>query len=159
MLYYDRQTAAALKEVEMALEMDPKFPIGHFWLGRIYTFQGKFAEAEEEFQKIGDLRTWTPAMAAMGFLYGKWGKPEKAGQILEEFAALAKKGNYASGYAIAVVYAGLGDKERTFAYLDKAYAERSNWLVWLNNDPRWNVVRAEPRFKELVRKVGLPVSK
>ena len=77
MLYYDRQTAAALKEVEMALEMDPKFPTGHFWLGRIYTFQGKFAEAEEEFQKIGDLRTWTPAMAAMGFLYGKWGKPKR----------------------------------------------------------------------------------
>ena len=80
MLYYDRQTAAALKEVEMALEMDPKFPIGHFWLGRIYTSQGKFVEAEAEFQKIGDLRAWTPAMAAMGFLYGKWGKPEKAGR-------------------------------------------------------------------------------
>jgi serine/threonine protein kinase/tetratricopeptide (TPR) repeat protein len=159
MLYYDSQIAAALKEVGMALEMDPKYPIGHFWLGRIYTMQGKFAEAEAEFQQIGDLRAWTPAMAAMGFLYGKWGKREKAEAILEEFAALEKEGKYASGYAIAVVYAGLGDKEQTFVYLDKAYAERSHWLVWLNHDPRWDIVRAEPRFKDLVRKVGLPASK
>ncbi len=158
MLYYDRQIAAALKQVGMALEMDPKFPIGHFWLGRIYTMQGKFADAEAEFEKIGDLRTWAPAMAAMGFLYGKWGKPEKAGRILEEFSEMAKEGKYTSPYAIAVVSAGLGDKEQALAYLDKAYSERSNWLVWLNNDPRWDIVRAEPRFKELVRKVGLPVS-
>ncbi len=159
MLYYDGQIASALKAVEIALEMNPEFPIGHFWLGRIYTSQGRFLEAEAEFQKIGELRAWTPAMAALGFLYGKWGKPEKAGEILEEFAALAKEGKFASGYAIAGVYAGLGDKERTFAYLDQAYAERSNWLVWLNNDPRWDVVRVDPRFKELVRNVGLPVSR
>ena len=157
MFYYNGQTGPALKAVGMALEMDPKFPIGHFWLGRIYTTQGKFAEAEEEFQKIGDLRAWTPAMASIGFLYGQWGKPEKAEAILEEFAAMAKAGKYASSYAVALIYAGLKDKERTFALLDKAYAERSNWLVWLNNDPRWDGVRQDPRFKEVVRKVGLPL--
>ena len=158
MLYYNSQTGAALKAVGMALEMDPKFPIGHFWLGRIYTSQGKFAEAEEEFQKIGDLRAWTPAMAAIGFLYGQWGKPEKAQAILDEFAALAREGKYASSYGVAVVYAGLKDKERILALLDQAYVERSHWLVWLNNDPRWDAFRSEPRFRELVRKVGLPVA-
>lgn len=158
MLYYSNQTDAALKAVGIALEMDPKFPPGHFWLGRIYTSQGKFDEAEQEFQKMDSLRKWTPAMAAMGFLYGLWNKPEKAEAVVQEFDALAREGKYASSYAYAAIYAGLKDKERTFAYLDKAYAERSHWLLWLNNDPRFDGVRQEPRFKELVHKVGLPVS-
>jgi hypothetical protein len=97
-------------------------------------------------------------MASIGFLYGRWGKPEKAVEIVQEFAALDKDGKFASNFAVAVIYVGLGDTEKTFVYLDKAYAERSNWLVWLNNDPRWDSVRNEPRFKELVRKVGLPVA-
>jgi hypothetical protein len=57
-----------------------------------------------------------------------------------------------------VIYAGLGDRERVFSYLDAAYREKSHWLVWLERDPRWDGVRADPRFRDLVRKVGLPPS-
>jgi len=71
---------------------------------------------------------------------------------------MTKAGRYASSYAVGLIYAGLGDKDETLACLDKAYAERSHWLLWLNNDPRWDVVRQEPRFKELVRRVGLPAT-
>ena len=70
---------------------------------------------------------------------------------------MKKNGRYASSYAVAVVYAGLGDKEKALHYLDEAYRERAHWLLWLNRDPRWNVVRREPRFLNLVRRVGLPV--
>jgi len=158
MLYYDGQTDAALKAIRTALEMDPKFPLGYFWLGRIYTSQRNFDQAEQEFQKVPGLRAWTPMMAAIGFLYGQWGKRDEANAIVQEFAALTVQGKFASSYAVALVFSGLGEKERALDYLDKAYAERSHWLLWLNNDPRFDLVRKEPRFKELVRRVGLPVS-
>ncbi|MEO8035458.1 MAG: hypothetical protein ABI837_13565, partial [Acidobacteriota bacterium] len=156
MLYYYGKTDQALKRVRMALEINPKFTLGYFWLGRIYTHQLKYAEAEVELQKIGALKDWTPAMAAQGFLYAMQGKRAKAEVVLGEFANLEKDGKYASSYAIGVVYAGLKDTEATFRALDAAYKERSHWLVWLKRDPRWGSVRSDPRFRELVRKVGLP---
>jgi serine/threonine protein kinase/tetratricopeptide (TPR) repeat protein len=156
MLYYYGEVDAALKSVRTALEMNPKFPLGHFWLVRIYTSQGKYAEAEAELGKIAELRTWTPAMAAAGFLYGLRGKRKEAEEVLRGFTDLRRQGKYASSYAIAVVDAGLGDKERALAHLEDAYRERSHWLVWLKRDPRWESLRREPRFQNLVRKVGLP---
>ena len=95
-------------------------------------------------------------MAAQGFLYGLQGKRAEAEAVLRQFADLAKDGRYASSYAIGVVYAGLKDTEQTFHALDEALKERSHWLVWLKSDPRWDSVRSDPRFRELVRKVGLP---
>ncbi len=156
MLYYYGKVEEALKSVRMALEMDPKNPLAHFWLVRIYTSQGKYAEAEAELENIGVLRTWMPAMASAGFLYGLRGKRTEAESVLQQFADLKKQGKFASSYAIAVVDVGLGEKDRALAHLEDAYRERSNWLVWLKRDPRWQPIRADPRFKELVRRVGLP---
>ena len=155
-LHYYQRNVEALRAVTLALEMNPKFPPGHFWLGRIYTSEGRYTEAETALQNIGPLRTWTPAMAVLGYLYGKSGRMNEARAILKEFEDLARRDRYASGYAVAVVYAGLGDTERAFAFLDAAYRERSHWLVWLNRDPRWNDMRADRRFQSLVKKIGLP---
>ncbi len=156
MLYYYGKTDEALKAAKAALAINPKFPPAHFWLGRIYTSQSRFKEAEDAFQNIGPLRTWTPAMAALGFMYGKSGRRTEAKAILGEFDDLVRQGRYPSSYAIAAIYAGLGEREQVFKNLDAAYRERSHWLVWLKRDPRWDDVRSDPRFVALVRKVGLP---
>jgi tetratricopeptide (TPR) repeat protein len=155
-LYYYGKSEEALKAVRTALEMNPKFPLGYFWLGRIYTSQGRYAEAEAALKKIGPLRTWTPAMATLGYLYAKSGRRREAEEVLGEFGGLARQGRYPSSYAIAVIYAGLGDEDEVFRRLDDAYRERSHWLVWLKRDPRWDDVRGDARFVQLVRKVGLP---
>jgi serine/threonine protein kinase/Tfp pilus assembly protein PilF len=154
--YYSGHSDEAIRFVKIAIEMNPKFPLGHFWLGRIYTSEGRYQEALGEFTAVGALRNWQPTMAALGFLYGVWGKPAYARKILDEFDALAKQGHYQSSYAVGLVYAGLDDRPETFRRLEKAYAERSHWLVWLKLDPRWNSIRSEPRFKDLVHRVGLP---
>jgi tetratricopeptide (TPR) repeat protein len=136
--------------------MNPKYPPAFFWLGRIYTSMGRYPEAEDALRNIGPLRTWTPAMAVLGYLYGRSGRTSEAMGLLHEFDGLARDGRYASAYAIAVVHAGMGDRERALSALAAAYRERSHWLVWLKRDPRWNEIRGDARFQDLVRKVGLP---
>jgi tetratricopeptide (TPR) repeat protein len=153
--YYDRNEDA-LRSVKLALEMNPTFTPGYFWLGRIYTSEGRYQEADTALRNIGPLRTWTPAMAALGYLYGKSGRPQQARAVLAEFDNLARQGRYVSSYAIAVIYASLGDRDRVFSYLESAYRERSHWLVWLKRDPRWSEVRADMRFQKLVEKIKLP---
>ena len=155
-LHYYGKDKDALRSVQLALEMNPKFPLAYFWLGRIYANQGRYREAEAALGNIGPLRSWTPGMAALGYAYARAGHVADANAVLAEFDALSQRGKYASAYAIAVICAGLGDRERVFAYLDTALRERSHWLVWLERDPRWNDVRSDPRFDALVRKVGLP---
>ncbi len=155
-LHYFGRNDEALRSVRLALEMNPKYAPGYFWLGRIYTSEGRYGDAETALQNIGPLRTWTPAMAVRGYLYAKSGRSREARTVLGEFDDLVRQGRYASGYAIAVIYAGLGDRERVFSYLDAAYRERSHWLVWLKRDPRWNDIRSDARFQNLVRKIGLP---
>lgn len=154
--HYYKRDDDALHAIGLALEMNPKFPLAYFWLGRIYASQARYDEAEAALEKIGPLRTWTPAMAALGFAYGKGGRRTEAQGILDEFSALSRGGRYASSYAIAVVYGGLSDKEHAFAALDAALRERSHWLVWLKRDPRFNEIRSDPRFRRLVKEVGLP---
>jgi tetratricopeptide (TPR) repeat protein len=154
-LHYYGRDEQALRSVRLALEMNPRFAPGYFWLGRILTSEGRYGEAESALQHIGPLRTWTPAMAVLGYLYGKSGRSREARAVLAEFDDLVREGRYASGYAIAVIYAGLSERERVFSSLDAAYRERSHWLVWLKRDPRWNEIRTDVRFHNLVRKVGL----
>ncbi|HKE85342.1 MAG TPA: protein kinase [Vicinamibacterales bacterium] len=155
-LHYYRRNEDAVHAAKLALQMNPKYPPGWFWLGRIYTAQGRYEEAASALQNIGALRTWTPAMAALGYLYGKRGQTKEAANVLGEFDALARAGRYPSSYAIGAIYAGLGDRERALSALEAAYGERSHWLVWLKRDPRWDQIRDDPRFQALVRRVGLP---
>ena len=101
---------------------------------------------------------WPVALAGIGNVYGEEGNKTEAMKILDTLNTLSKS-QYVTSYGIALVYAGLGDKEKTFEYLDKAYEERSNWLVWLKSDPRWEPIRSDDRYSELIRKVGLPGKK
>ena len=86
--HYNSRNQEALRSAQMALEMDPKFLLGYFWLGRIATAQGHYKEAEDAFQNIGPMRSWTPAMAALGYLYAKSGQPDRARGVIGEFDEL-----------------------------------------------------------------------
>ena len=68
---------------------------------------------------------------------------------------LAKR-HFVTAYGVALVYAGIGCSEEAFIWLDKAFAERSNWLVWLRLDPRFNVLRSDSRFIELLDRMKFP---
>ena len=79
--------------------------------------------------------------------------PDEARAILAELAARAKK-RYVPSYQVALVHAGLGDKERAFESLEQAFDERSTLLTYLKMDPRFDSLRADPRFKAMLRRLN-----
>jgi len=77
--------------------------------------------------------------------------------VLAELQDVAKR-RFVTAYGVALVYAGIGDSESAFTWLDRAFAERSHWLVWLRFDPRFEQLRADPRFTELLHRIEFPQS-
>jgi hypothetical protein len=92
---------------------------------------------------------------ALGHAYAVAGLRAKALRVLGELQARSDS-SYVSPFDIATIYAGLGDGTKTFEYLEKAYQGRVPYLVYLAVDPRFDDFRADPRFRELVRRIGLP---
>jgi TolB-like protein/DNA-binding winged helix-turn-helix (wHTH) protein/Tfp pilus assembly protein PilF len=154
--FYRHDYDGAIGQLRQTLAVSPKFPLAHLWLGRAYQQKKMYVEAIDEFNKTDDaLPGWVVTLAGTGNAYGEWGKRDDAKQVLARLAEMSRQ-KYVTPYGVALVYAGLGDKDQAFAWLTKACEGRSHWLVWLNRDPRWNSLRSDPRFAELVHRVGLP---
>jgi TolB-like protein/Flp pilus assembly protein TadD len=152
--YYDRRYDAAEAMLKEAIAANPKGPVAHFWLARTYQAQGRYAEALAEFEAAGPALGGT-SYAGIGHLYGQMGRRADALRMLERFQAMSAQG-YVSPYGPALVYLGLGDREQTITWLQRSYDERSNWMVWLLKDPRWDPMRGDPRFEDIVKRVGFP---
>jgi DNA-binding winged helix-turn-helix (wHTH) protein/TolB-like protein len=154
--YYTGQYDEAVKQLNLVLQMNPIFPPAHLWLGRSYQELGKFDEALSAFGRVEErAHDWPVAIAARGFVAGMAGRRSEAVDALTELEQLSAR-RFVTSYGVALVYAGLGQNDDAFASLNKAFDERSNWLVWLRLDPRWNGLRHDPRFAQLVSRLGFP---
>jgi DNA-binding winged helix-turn-helix (wHTH) protein/Flp pilus assembly protein TadD len=154
--YYTRQYAEAVKQLEFVLNLSRDFPPAHLWLGRTYQELGRFDDAISEFRHVEEMiHEWPISIAARGYITGVAGRIDEARNILAEMEALAGR-KFVTSYGIALVQAGLGQSDAAFASLNRAFDERSNWLVWLRLDPRWKGMRSDPRFAELVGRMGFP---
>jgi Flp pilus assembly protein TadD len=115
-----------------------------------------FREALSSIQKATALSPGNViSRAILGYVLANLGQRQEALQILEQLAASSQQ-RYTPAQAFAIVYTGLGDKDQAFAWLDKAYEERSNRLAYLKVEPTWDLIRSDPRFDELLRRIGLP---
>jgi tetratricopeptide (TPR) repeat protein len=133
--------------------MNKDFAPAHLWLGRTYQELGRFDDALTEFRLVEErFREWPVSIAARGFVAGVAGRADEALEILAELKRLASR-KFVTPYGVALVYAGLGENDAAFVWLNKAFEERSHWLVWLRLDPRWNGLRSDPRFAELVSRI------
>ena len=115
-----------------------------------------FDEAIAECKKLLSLSGGAPLhRLAIARCYASAGRSEEAQEILRDILT-SSKGDYVPSGNVAFVYAALGEKERAFEWLERAYEERSSWMTTLSTDPRYDPLRSDLRFADLLRRVGLP---
>jgi serine/threonine protein kinase/Tfp pilus assembly protein PilF len=156
--YHARQYDRAIEHHLNTLEMNPNNSHAHFSLGLAYTQKGVFKEAIEELEKAVTLSERNAfVLATLGYAYGLAGMRGEAMKILDEVLEQSKQ-RYITPYAIAMVYIGLGKKDQAFQWLEKALEERSTTMAWLKVDAILDALRSDPRFTELMKKMGLDKS-
>ena len=153
-LHYSGRNEDARKELQNILQLDPNFPLAHFWMGRVLSSESNCsgALAELETASSSSLRDWQPVIAAHGHIAGMCGQPSRALEDLRRFDEIARN-RFVTSYGYALIYAGLHDKGQALMWLRKAVEERSHWLVWIRVDPRFNALRSDAHFQHLVATV------
>ncbi len=155
---YVRDYGQAVRQLRLTLELAPDFALANMFLGQAYEQMGRFEEAIMEFQKGVRLSARKPVhLAALAHAYAVSGRQAEAQKLLEELKELSKL-NYVPSYEVAVIYAGLNQKEQALKWLERAHELRdSSWLPCVGLDPRFENLRGEPRFRDLMRRLGLPL--
>jgi TolB-like protein/DNA-binding winged helix-turn-helix (wHTH) protein/Tfp pilus assembly protein PilF len=155
-LYMARQYDRAIEQLRNTLEMDPSYELPHLILGQAYEQKGAFALAIPELRKAVDLSHGTPLMiSALAHAYARAGNKEEAEKLLIDMVHQSKK-QYVSPYYFAVVHVGLGENEKAMEWLEKAFTDRSNGLVFMKVEPELDNLRSSPRFLALQQRVKLP---
>jgi tetratricopeptide (TPR) repeat protein len=153
--YHARRFDVTIDESHKALELDPGYAIALVNIGRAYEQMGMHQQARDAFQTILAFAPDSPAiLALMGHEYAVSGDTARADQILARLTELSSK-KYVPAVYYALVYIGLGRKDDAFRWLDKAYEERCEYLVYLSSEPMADPLRGDPRFSSLLSRIGL----
>ncbi len=150
-----RRYDEAIEQLRRVIAMDNENYQAHWFLGPVYASSGHFAEGIEASEKAVAISRTPGALGLLGLCYGRGGRTADARKILNELFEL-KQSRYVSPAAFVNVYIGLGDKEQAFVWLEKAYHERSYFMTWLKVFPWVDPLRSDPRFQELIRRIGFP---
>ena len=154
--YMARQYDRAIQQLRNTLEMDPSYELPHLVLGLSYAQKGDFGLAIPELRKAVELSHGTALMtSALANVYARSGNKAEAERLLGDLISESKR-QYVSPYYFAVVYVGLGKPEEAINWLEKAFADRSNGLVFLKVEPELDSLRSNPRFVALQRKLNFP---
>ena len=154
--YHARQYDEAVAQLLRTVELDPNYPMTYWILGLIYRDTARYDLAISAGEKGVSLSGGSPLMrAALAQTFAAAGAPEKAIEIADELNELAKQ-RYVAPHFFAGIYVGLGEHDRAIEYLEKSCAEHCHWLIYLHIDPSMDDLRNDPRFQDLLRRVGLP---
>jgi tetratricopeptide (TPR) repeat protein len=149
-----RDYPAALEHARQAIVVDPEFWIGHMMLGQAYEQRGQNDLALEALTVAARFSGQnSKPMSLRGYLFAKAGRANEARDLLTTLEAVSRQ-QYLPPYALALVHAGLGERDAVFELLEKAYAAHDVHLMYLPVDPKWDPYRADPRFEALVARCG-----
>jgi len=155
-LYAARANDQAMEVFRKSLELDSNDWFARMYLGLTYEAKGDLPRALAELQpavKVVPDFAWP--LAELGHVYALSGRKADAEKILRQITDLSGKG-YVPAYAFAEIYLGLGDRQNALASLEKAYDDRSMILAYVKADPEFDSLHSDPRFKALMRRMGLP---
>ena len=152
-LYSARQYDRAIEECRKTLALNPEHVSAKFMLGRIYAAMGRYEDAISE---LLSRRVASPGTNwVLGYTYGLAGRPEDAHGVLN-FLLERSKEQFIWPEIIALVYAGLGQKDRAFEWLEKGFDGREFWLTTVQVNPLFDPLRSDPRFQDLLRRMNFP---
>jgi tetratricopeptide (TPR) repeat protein len=150
-----RRYDLAIAQLHKALDLHPNDPQLEYQLGWAYIFSGAYDQGMESIRNSQAADGVDPQLSPdVACINAMTGKPDKTRQTLNRLLALAKKNPVSPGL-IALVYLALDERAQGLTWLEKAYAQHSSMMTWLKVDPRFDRIREEPRFQDLMRRVGL----
>ena len=154
--YFARRYDQAADQLRTALDLDPNLWVAHDELGWVYEQQHDFPKAITEIQKAREIEKHVAEpLASLGRAYALAGHTADARHVLDDLSKMSDT-DHVTPYNVATIYTALGDKDAAIAQLEKAYQERSWYLLFLAVDPQLDNLRGDPRFKNLLGRVGLP---
>ena len=152
----DGQPDQAIEQLRKTIEMDPSFVLNYQRLGALYEEKGMYDEAISEFNQVLKLTGGGPlGVFSFAHVYALAGKREEAQKSLNQLLEMSKR-RYVSPTLIAMVYIALGEKDKAFAWLDEGEKAHDLYIMRLKIDARFDSLRSDPRFADLVRRIGLP---
>jgi TolB-like protein/Tfp pilus assembly protein PilF/class 3 adenylate cyclase len=155
---FARQYDLAINQFHKTLEMDRRYGQVHWYLGQAYGRKGMYREALAELNKATDmLKGNVGVKAEIGYVNAVAGKQAAAKKVIKELEQVSHR-KYVSSYHFALIHTGLGERDRAFESLENACKERSDSLVYLKIDPRFDDLRADPRFARVLQRIGLDSS-
>lgn len=154
--YFARHYDAAIEQYRRSLELDPNFPPTHLVLGQAYEQQGRVSEALSELQRAEQLAHGGPLyVAALAHALAGAGRRPDAERQLRRLVNLSSA-QYVPPVQISIMHAGLGDTHQAIEWLEKGIDERSAGMVWIKQDPRFDALRGDSRFQDIVRRLRFP---
>lgn len=152
-LYFARKYDQAIHILSQTIQLNPNYALAHTTLGYAYVGKGRYTEAiaayKESIRLTGDN---TSDRCYLGYAYAMSGQQSEAETILKQLQTTRE---YVSPAELSVLYAGLGEKEQALDALEKAYIERDLQLQFLGSESHYDSLRSEPRFADLMQRVGL----
>ena len=154
--YFGRRYDEAIEQLWKTLELEPNYPVTHWILGLAYRKTGRYEMAVTEGEKGVALSAGSTLMrAALGQTFGMANRTKEAMETMERLTSLAKQ-QYVAPYFLAGIDVGMGQNHQALEYLERAYEEKSHWMIYLHIDPGMDPLRGDPHFQDILRRVGLP---
>jgi tetratricopeptide (TPR) repeat protein len=147
---FNRHFDEAFTEAQKTLQLDPKDPGARSYLAYAYSAKGNHAEAAAILEDLKQQLPTSQPLGQLGMEYALLGRRNDALKIIAEMNELSRQ-RYVSPYDIAVVYTALGDKDQALGSLNKAREDQSEWMSWLRGDTRFDSLRSDPHFMDLMR--------
>jgi serine/threonine-protein kinase len=155
-LYFARRYDDAIRQLQETLKMDADFGTAHNILGWCYAEKGLYDQAVVEMQRGIELGVAVGgALGRIGYAYARAGRRDEVLKILDQLEQRSKQ-SYVSPYSFAIVYAALGERDRAFSLLQRSIDEGATGQSFMKVDPVFDSLHSDPRFADLMRRVGLP---